>query len=59
MNIGVAVCTMDLSAGITAIQSRPCAAPGPGQALPYSHPPVLITTLDKNGSVVRRQDAES
>lgn len=36
---GVAVSALDLSAGITVIQSRPCAAPGPRWVLPSSPPP--------------------
>ena len=54
------LCALDLSAGITALQSRPCVAPGIGQALPNSHPhPALTATSNKHGLVVRRQDTES
>lgn len=55
---GVAVSALDLSAGITVIQSRPCAAPGPRWVLPSSPPqPALAVTPGKNGSVVRSQDS--
>lgn len=36
---GVAVSVLDLLAGITVVQSRPCAAPGPRWVLPSSPPP--------------------